>query len=144
MFFSPIRGISPPLWAVGSCPPREAALPPAGQYVNAHYKLMQPCHLPDSIASVSVYSPATCQTIALVSVYNADTCQTLLHRFHLTAVPLARLYCMVVSLQPCHWPDLIALVAVYSPATCQTLLQWFQFTAVLLVILYFIVFSWQS
>ena len=78
-------------------------------------------------------------------------------------MPLARLYCIVFSLQPCHLPDFITLVSVYnaatcrlygivsslqphdlldfialaySPATCQTLLHWFQFAAGPLVRLY--------
>ena len=76
--------------------------------------------------------------MALFSVYSRATCQTLCHCFHFTAVPLARLYATVFTLQPCHLPDFIWLVPVYSRATCQTLFHWFQFT---LVRLYFIGFS---
>ena len=144
MFFSSIRGIfaSCGLLRVRSHP-SEAFLPPGGRWwlfspwgSFAHYKL-QPCHLPDSIAiGFSLQSSHLPYFIALVSVYNAYTCQTLLHRFHLTAVPLARLYCMVVSLQwfrftAYHWSDLISLVSAGSPDACQTI-SWFQFASWLL------------
>ena len=111
--------------------------------------------MPDPIALVSIYSPATCQIISLVSVYSPATCHTLLHEyqfamlplsyfcidFSLSALPFVRLY---LHLQPCNLPDFISLVSVYSPATRQTLRHWFQFTAVPLVRLYFIGFSLQS
>ena len=57
-----------------------------------HSYSLQSCCLSDFISLVSVYSPATYQTIALLAVYNAATCQTLLHWFQLTVLPLVRLH----------------------------------------------------
>ena len=126
-----------PLWAfLVSCPPREAAMPPVGHYINAHYN----------------FRTATCQTRLHWVQFTVLPLARLFHWFQFTALPLARLDRLSISLQcchcqtfalisvyqPCHLPDFIALFSVYSRATCQTLWHWFQFTAVPLVRLYFI------
>ena len=146
----------PPAGLLLGCPPREAAMPPAGHYVNAHYNYSPAynaatcqtlCHcfqftaVPLARLYATVFSLQPCHLpdfMPLFSVYSRATCQTLCHCFQFTAVPLARLYFIGSSLQPCHWSDFISLVSVYSRATCQTLFHWFQFT---LVRLYFIGFS---
>ena len=126
---------------VVGCPPREAALPPVGHYINAHYN----------------FSTATCQTLLYWVQFTVLPLARLFHWFQFTALPLARLYRMSTSLQRCHCqtfalisiyqpshlPDFIALFSVCSRATCQTLFHWFQFTVLPLVRPYGIGFSLQ-
>ena len=61
---------------VVSCPPCEAALPPVGHYINAHYN----------------FSTATCQTRWRGVLFPVLPLARLFHWFHfqLTALPLAR------------------------------------------------------
>ena len=75
---------------------------------------LQPCHLPDFISLVSVYSPATHQT--------------LWHWFQFTAVPLVRLY----------------FISLFAILTLSDFISWLQFAVLPLVRLYFIGFSLQS
>ena len=116
--------------------------------------------MPDSVASVSVYNAATCQTYCIG--FSLQPChlpdllhcfqfragplarlyfigfrlQTLLHWFQFTAVPLVRLYCICSTLQPSHRSDFIALVSVGSPDTYQFFPQWFQSAFLLLARLF--------
>ena len=108
----------------------------------------------DFIALVPVYSHPTCQILLhwfqftavplvklyfMVLIYSRTTGQTLLHWFQFTAVPLVRLYYIGCSLHPYHWSDFITLVPVYSRTTGQTLLYWFQLAVLTVVKLYFMV-----
>ena len=116
-------------------PPSEAALPPDGHYINAHYN----------------FSTATCQTQLHWFQFQLAR---LFHWFQFTALPLATLYRLNISLQCCHCHT-FALISVYQPchlsdfiytysrATCQDLFHWFQFTVLPLVRPYGTGFSLQ-
>ena len=189
-----------PLWAVDGCPPSDAFLPPVGRWglsspwgsfppvgrLVVVIPVRQPCPVRALwwvVLSVRQLCPLRATTLMHITISALPLARPycigfslvlslarLFHWFKFTALPLARLYRMSISLQrchcqtfalisvyqPCHLPDFIAPFSVYSRATCQnftgfslqsrhsSLWHWFQFTAVPLVRLYFNGSSLQS
>ena len=90
----------------------------------------QPCHLPDFISLVSVYSPVTRQT--------------LWHWFQFTAMPLVRRLFPWFQFAILTLVRLYLMVTVCISAACQTLFHWFQLAVLPLAIFDLPRFSLQS